>query len=279
MYKSKKGYVNAWENRYARSQQAKEHTEVMDKEFKNEIQTCIKESRIYDTNEFTYYKAKKPYYNTEIKLIDTDSVSALINLDTELHNAHIEDAVAILNFASYKNPGGMFIKGAIAQEEALCHESALYNILSDKRFEDNFYGPNHKRLNRGLYHSNMIYTYNVPFIDSNNNKNIISDVITCAAPNRKVAVEYQHLPDAEVENAMRHRIRSVLTAAHVNSIKYIVLGAFGCGVFRNDPYAVANIFKDLLETDFKGAFKQAIFAIPNKKSPNYIAFDKVLFNK
>lgn len=270
---------SAWKNKYARRIQAEEHTRIMDEEFNKEIKDCIKESRIYDTNEFTYYKAKKPYYNTEIKLIDTDSVSALFNLDEELHIENIDDAIAVLNFASYKNPGGMFIKGAIAQEEAICHESALYNILSDKRFEKEFYGPNHKKLNKGLYHSNMIYTYNVPFVDDVNNEFIISDVITCAAPNRKVAVEYQHLPDTEVENAMRHRIRSVLAAAHVNSIKYIVLGAFGCGVFRNDPYIVANIFKELLEADFKDAFKQVIFAIPNKKSSNYIAFDKVLSNK
>ena len=69
--------------------------------------------------------------------------------------------VAILNFASYKNPGGMFLNGSIAQEEALCHASngVLFEVLSSEKVFDAFYEQNRKMLNRALYHDNLLYTY------------------------------------------------------------------------------------------------------------------------
>ena len=52
--------------------------------------------------------------------------------------------IGILNFASYKNPGGMFLRGSTAQEEALCHESTLYNVLI--KFNDTYYKSNRENI-------------------------------------------------------------------------------------------------------------------------------------
>ena len=41
-----------------------------------------------------------------------------------------KESICALNFASYKNPGGKFMDGSSAQEECLCHESILYEVLS-----------------------------------------------------------------------------------------------------------------------------------------------------
>lgn len=256
-------------NKYERKLKAEEHVKHMEKELSNEIIKCVESSKIYGENEFDDY-TPRGNYNTKVILAGLDTTTALFKLNKT-------DSVALLNFASYKNPGGRFLDGSIAQEEAICHESALYNILSNERFYREFYTPNKKRLNKGLYHSNMIYTPKVPFI--RDNKILKCDVITCAAPNKRVATGYQRLSEEYVNNAMKHRIRSVLSSANVNSIDYLILGAFGCGVFRNNPSGVSSIFRELLAGEFSGAFKCVIFAIPNKDSRNYREFKKVLSGK
>jgi uncharacterized protein (TIGR02452 family) len=57
-----------------------------------------------------------------------------------------------------------------------------------------------------------------------------------------------------------------------------VLGAWGCGVFRNDPEAVAEAFKShLLSPRFMGAFDRVVFAIyarSEKEAPNLKAFQQ-----
>ena len=63
---------------------------------------------------------------------------------------------------------------------------------------------------------------------------------------------------------MRERIERILTAFELNRDENLVLGAFGCGVFRNNPIEVANTFKQLLQSNrFEHSFKRIIFAITN----------------
>jgi len=52
-------------------------------------------------------------------------------------------------------------------------------------------------------------------------------------------------------------------AAHHGERTY-VLGAFGAGVFRNDPNRVAEIFADELRGPFRGSFDRVVFAIPSE---------------
>lgn len=256
-------------NKYERKLKAEEHVKYMERELSNEIIKCVGLSKVYGENEFDDY-TPSGNCNTKVILAELDTTTALFQLNKT-------DSVALLNFASYKNPGGRFLDGSIAQEEAICHDSALYNILSNDRFYKEFYIPNKKRLNKGLYHSNMIYTPKVPFI--RDNKILKCDVITCAAPNKRVATGYQRLDTSYVDNAIKHRIRSILASANVNSVECLILGAFGCGVFRNNPSGVSSIFRELLAGEFSGAFKYVIFAIPDKDSRNYREFKEVFSGK
>ena len=61
---------------------------------------------------------------------------------------------------------------------------------------------------------------------------------------------------------MHSRAYNILRVAFEEGVTVLVLGAWGCGVFRNDPRDVANIFhKCLVEGKFKGTFKKVVFAM------------------
>ena len=60
-----------------------------------------------------------------------------------------------------------------------------------------------------------------------------------------------------------------------NKVDTLILGAFGCGVFKQDPEQVALIFDEFLSTDFENVFETVIFAIPDRNSKNYKAFERV----
>ena len=75
---------------------------------------------------------------------------------------------------------------------------------------------------------------------------------------------------------MYERIDHVLSAAYDQNADTLILVAFGCGVFGNDPYTVSDMFQDLLENKYKNAFKTILFAIPiGRKPENYDAFAKI----
>ena len=64
-----------------------------------------------------------------------------------------------------------------------------------------------------------------------------------------------------------------VAAAHGH--RTLVLGAWGCGVFRNDPHTVASAFAGALRE--VGQFDRVIFAIRDDRSgtPVYRAFESV----
>jgi uncharacterized protein (TIGR02452 family) len=60
---------------------------------------------------------------------------------------------------------------------------------------------------------------------------------------------------------MRTRIEKVLALSVLHGNDTLILGAWGCGVFQNDPAVIAQLFKDVLTTTFKNQFKKVVFAI------------------
>jgi uncharacterized protein (TIGR02452 family) len=65
----------------------------------------------------------------------------------------------------------------------------------------------------------------------------------------------------ESGDLLLRRIHRVLAIAYVLGYHTLVLGAWGCGAFCNDPYRTAFDFRNALETDFKGHFSDVVFAI------------------
>lgn len=178
--------------------------------------------------------------------------------------------IAILNFASAKNPGGGFLNGAQAQEESLAMCSNLYltQIKNNKYYEAN------RSCSSMLYTDYMIYSKDIVFIreDVHNlfNAPITASVLTAPAVNMGA---YLASGNSDIEYAykiMKNRMRKILMVLAEQKNTVLILGAFGCGVFRNDPYIVATFFSQLLKDEGFGAyFDEIVFAVfDSTKSQN-----------
>ncbi|MBL0214612.1 MAG: TIGR02452 family protein [Myxococcales bacterium] len=181
--------------------------------------------------------------------------------------------VACLNFASAKNPGGGFLGGAQAQEESLARSSALYRCLQTQ--------PAHYARNKAnrsaLYLDLAIYSPAVPFFRDDDggwfDVPAACSVITCAAPNAGALRQHGRFVVTEVEAALRTRAAFVLAIARDAAIDHLILGAWGAGVFGNDPVMVARTFADLLRGPFDRTFVSVVFAVVGGPgAPNHDAF-------
>jgi uncharacterized protein (TIGR02452 family) len=171
--------------------------------------------------------------------------------------------LACLNFASAKNPGGGFRNGSLAQEEALACASGLYPCLlkAPEYYERN--RANHS----ALYLDLAIFSPQVPFFRDDAGilleKPVLTSVITAPAPNAGVIEQNEPGNVRQVEPTLRRRAELVLNIASAHQVDRLVLGAWGCGVFRNDPRTVARVFANLLKPPgkFAGAFGEVVFAV------------------
>lgn len=251
-----------WEDKKPRALTARNHTKVMQEKYGLDIQNVVANTKIYDDN--SNFRIISEDKETEIIVEDIDSVGAVMKYTYNGVNT------AVLNFASYKNPGGMFLNGSKAQEECLCHESFLYNVL--KEFQTEFYDWNNQRKNKALYLNRALFSPEILFIRGAKQERC--SVITCAAPNKSAAQKYQNVSDEENTKVLRSRIKFVLDIAKENNVHTLILGAYGCGVFGQDATEIANIFKEYLTTTHKD-FGTVVFAIPRDKSGNFEKFVEV----
>ena len=106
----------------------------------------------------------------------------------------------------------------------------------------------------------------------NERKLTTADVITCAAPNKSAGKRKYKVTDNENTKFLKHRIAFILNVAAAKNVDTLILGAYGCGVFGQDPYEVARIFRSYLTGEYK-YFSKVIFAVPDWK---YEIFNKIL---
>lgn len=186
------------------------------------------------------------------------------------------EAIACLNFASAKHPGGGFLGGSQAQEESLARSSALVACLQEVPEYYDF----HKRQSDPIYSDRVICSPRVPVFRADDGRLLRSPyeitMLTAAAPNAGALANRQRSGD--LRSVIRERARRVLTAAALHEQRTLVLGAWGCGVFRNDPPVVADAFAQLLEGDFARAFDHVTFAILDNApaAPTRAAFERRL---
>ena len=171
--------------------------------------------------------------------------------------------VVVLNFASARNPGGGYLNGAQAQEEALCRASALHTcLLRAPEFYD------HHRAHRDPFYSDrVIHAPAVPVFRDDRGRLLDSahlvGFLTAAAPNAGVVRRTAPERAAELPRALAVRAERVLSVAVAEGYRRLVLGAWGCGVFQNDPAQVAGAFRTLLAPGgrFAEAFEHVVFGV------------------
>ncbi|MDE7414947.1 MAG: TIGR02452 family protein [Lachnospiraceae bacterium] len=186
------------------------------------------------------------------------------------------DDIGVLNFASAKNPGGGFINGAMAQEESLAASSTLYRTLTA---HEEYYR-NNRAQNSMMYTDHAIYSPDVVFFRDGSfrliENPVKASVLTLPAVNMG-QVLLKGEDSAEAERVMRRRMKLALAIFAEQGAKNLVLGAYGCGVFRNDPHLIAAWWKELLEEGM-GSYFDSIFhaVLDHSKNGNCIrAFENI----
>ncbi|WP_165073241.1 TIGR02452 family protein [Paludisphaera rhizosphaerae] len=169
--------------------------------------------------------------------------------------------VAALNFASAKNPGGGFLNGSQAQEESLARSSALF-ASQQRAFV--FY-ERHRASSSLLYSDSIILSPDCPIFRDDDGALLdeprSAAFITCAAPNAGAIATNRPQEHSEIPETLARRAERVLALAASRGYRQIVLGAWGCGVFRNEPALVASIFARLLNGPWSGRFDHVAFSV------------------
>ncbi len=239
-------------NRHERAIEAYDKLKKIEKNF---TEAEIKESsKVYG---YKYINGKMPrIYGgkpnegslPDIKILPKTTAKVIYSLGK---NRRDTEKIGVLNFASRTNPGGGFLQGSLAQEEALCHESNLYLQLEYCRDNSDFY-------NRSKFESREFYDNSMIVTKTEFNDGKTYTVVTCGAVNQnRVKNENKELSD----RVMKERMNRILDMFYMNHCDTLILGAFGCGVFGNSPEQTAKSWKELL-ISFGDVFKEVYFAIP-----------------
>ncbi|MDN0056519.1 TIGR02452 family protein [Collinsella ihumii] len=238
----------------ARADAAKKHIKQMAARYAKEIEQAQQGTVRYDgVPAHEVEEGRVP----QVSVIDADAVAVI--LENGRGRAAYCD-LAVLDFASFVNPAGGFSRGAAGQEQSLCRESYLGNVL--ETFGD-WYAENRRRnLNCELYRNRALV---VPAVRFGRGKiHAYADVVVAAAPNARRARSEYKVSDEVLADAMRDRIRFVLDLIDARGIKKAVLGAYGCGAFGWDASAVAEMFRAELASGTH-ALEEVWFAIPKTR--------------
>lgn len=285
-----KNTMNARSNRDARSHMAKETLSILEHGYytnikqvqvnmTKEIGNAVTDSKLYTPSQLIAVKQEAEQRIKSIlgpsSRIEEQTIIAKLEITGEstlqaAYRLQVEEKlthVACLNFASAKNPGGGFLGGSQAQEESLARSSALYPCISQM---EEMYGHNRK-LRSCFYSDYMIYSPEVPvFRDDHGTlleKPYQVDFLTAPAVNAGVVREREPEQVNRIGEVMLERIRYILGMAKQNGVEHLVLGAYGCGVFRNKPEEVALWFKQVLVDEGYGLlFDRIVFAVLDHKA-------------
>ncbi len=249
--------------REERSNAAAKHLSLMKGTFSKEASATADAAIIYEEGvgrELPLPEA--PFEATETRVVTSFAPEALYR-EGEGHTIMVDPA-------SFTRPGGAYEDGAFGPEQILCSESNLYLALM--QMKERYYDANRDYRRGMLFSDRAMLLPDVVFLRGGNIKR--ADVIAIAEPMRSRALE-NHRPEAEVDDAIRWRIQTLLTIAAANDAETLILGAFGCGRLGYPVEQVISIFQEWL-SEHPGAIKKVVFAVPRAYADAFReAFDPV----
>lgn len=251
-------------------------------------QSSVGQRLILETDEFSAPTRERFLNKAKVVVSKKRSYEAAYN--------YKEYKTCVHNFASASTPGGGVVKGSSAQEECLCRCSTLYFNLNSPEMWAGFYTP-HRIAQNPVHNDDCIYTPGIVVIKTDTESPTLMNeedwysvnVITCAAPNLRQmpsnkmntgdGVKKVKMLDEDLQALHEKRLTRILDIALAEGNEAIILGAFGCGAFENNPEVVARATKNVIEK-YLHAFKVIEFAVycsPRDES-NYEIFKRMLGN-
>lgn len=220
----------------------------------------------------TFYRTLKP---TEKGLEFNDPPKIYVEeIDTLQKAKELGPGCVILNMASSFKPGGGVLKGATAQEEDICRRSNLYPSLL--QYKDRYPIPKF----------GGIYTKGIQVFRSVGKYNLLHEPFFCSCisfPGIKLDDPGNIGNEEKFMITLRGKIRGILRIAVLKKHGKLVLGALGCGAYKNPPDLVAKAFKEVIEEkEFEKRFEEICFAIlPDKRGgdKNKKEFQKIFPSK
>lgn len=257
-----------------------------DKELSDSIVKAKKNTTIFWENDYPSFD-QKATCDTVITVSKDRSYEAAMRLDKLMSGSKI----AVMNFANAFHAGGGVTKGSSAQEECLCRTSTLYPLLYRRSLRDTFY-KHHHTLNTSKASDALIYTEGVIICKTDEDlpkrmpreEWVSVDVITVAAPDLRTKSNIHaaiigngtYMNDAELFGYHVKRAIHIMTCAAAKGADTLVLGAFGCGAFQNNPEVVARAYKVALD-EFPNVFRRIEFAVycSPRDDTNYQVFNRI----
>jgi uncharacterized protein (TIGR02452 family) len=263
-------------NRSQRAKVAEETIEILERgdyevaghriSIRSEIDRCNQQTQLFspaDLDELVSQAAPRSTQTTTFQVRNETTLQGTQRLwETSRYGK-----IAALNFASAKNPGGGFRSGSEAQEESLARNSALYSslLMAPSYYEY------HRAQGSALYSHHLILSPDCPVFRDDHGVLIPSypvTFITSPAPNAGAISNNYPEEAGQLLPTLQARAARILTIAAQTQADALVLGAWGCGVFRNDPLVVAQVFAELLQPSkvFANCFKTVVFSVLDRSA-------------
>ena len=229
-------------------------------ELKNELKNAVDNTLLYTPDQLTNLLKRSLGKGKSCIKFEVSSETTQASAHRLVVKEGVSDLV-LLNFASARNVGGGFLNGAKAQEEDLARCSGLYPCLLT---QPQYYEAN-RRQSSLLYTDHIIYSPKVPWFRINSHdapdQLFLASVITAPAPNAGQFLRQKQGNPSDLGKCLKRRCGMILAVANENNHRNLLLGAWGCGAFSNNPDMVADAFAYWLESDFSDAFDRVVFAV------------------